>query len=595
MASAATSENTGIFANALATVFKGLIYAFFVVSGWLTGVAMTLLDWAITPGFYSGSTGFLNKASVYETWKFIRDFFNLFFILVLLYIAFTVVFQIQKNFKQALLGLVLAALLVNFSFPISRFLIDVTNVPMYFFANQITDKGNLSSGLGSIFDASHIENILIFGSDEEAKAQGGKIVTNKKVDVSRLLAATIFLFIFSISLLVLAVMFIIRLVALIVLVVFSSVGFAAAIIPGMKTYSDMWWKNFWNYALFGPAAMLMLLVSIRFFTEIGADTTFGNVQQVGQQLSASGESSFIASMAMFSVPIIMLWMSIGLASKFSIVGAGMVSGKGEAFAKWAGRKTYNNSVTRGIGGGLKERAENNKYAKVLTPKFWNERSKQGEERIAGRVGGGKPGYNRVVENQHNKKVAEEEKRAEEERTSETALKQKIDPANSAKYSAAEKEAAVNILAKKEKFNNAGELHHAVEAIKTANIGNAGAQSEKIAELIKKTKGGDALDGMNLAQYDNMTALGPEIKKELDRKLKKEGKTNVVVQVEMRANPALTQQQVVTNMLKGMKSEDVAKQELFKAGGPNEVAANGYVASLAGVNDARRQKILADLP
>ncbi|MDP2838277.1 MAG: hypothetical protein Q8O53_03305 [Candidatus Moranbacteria bacterium] len=578
----AAASYFGIGAVAGDTVLGGLkilLYSVFTVIGWFASIAITMLDWAVNPDYISGPSGLLNRASVYVMWKFIRDFFNLFFILTLLYTAFTIVFQVAKDYKKTLLSLVLAALFVNFSFPITRVIIDATNVPMYYFANQMGSTGTNKSILGSVLSASQIQEILI----------PGKL---KDTGVSQLIMAIIFLFIFSITLLVLAVLFVVRLAALVILLIFASVGFAASVIPGMQKFSAQWWENLWKYALFGPSAMLMLFVATRFFAEISSDNTKAQFITAATTNSTPETVGFISAMAMFSIPIIMLWFAIGLGGSMAIAGGAAVTGKGKDFLKWAGRKTYSNTLTRGIGKGIKERAENNKYAKVLTPKFWTEGSKQREERISGKVGGGKPGYDRVVENQHNKKVAENEKEMEELRTSATALKQMLEPANSSKHSAAEKEAAVNILAKKEQFSNANELHDAVEAIKASNA-NPGAQREKILALAKKANG-DSLDGMSEAQYNNMATMGPDVKKELDRKLKTNGKTNVLVTIEMATNGG-DRTLAVDSILKGMKTEDVAKQELFRSGGANKAAADTYMASIRAVNPDRYQKIQAELP
>ena len=116
--------------NTLYEAFLGLLYGVFVMVGWFASIAITIFGWAINPDYISGDSGLLNRSSIYEMWKFIRDFFNLFFILTLLYTAFTIVFQVAKDYKKTLLSLVMAALFVNFSFPITRVIIDVTNVPM---------------------------------------------------------------------------------------------------------------------------------------------------------------------------------------------------------------------------------------------------------------------------------------------------------------------------------------------------------------------------------------------------------------------------------------------------------------------------------
>lgn len=525
-----------------------LYYLVFVPLGWFASIAVSLFGWAVKPEYISGPGGLLNRSSVYVMWQFIRDFFNLFFILTLLYTAFTIVFQVAKDYKKTLLSLVLAALFVNFSFPITRVIIDVTNVPMYYFVNQIGAQtgGKQDNWLGTVLSASQLKGILIPGAQD-----GGKL-NLEKVDMSRLMMAIIFLFIFSITLLVLAVLFVVRLVALVILLIFASVGFAASVIPGMGKYSTQWWENLWKYALFGPAAMLMLFVATQFFAQIATDNTKVQFLEVANGNTTQVSAGFISSMAMFSVPIIMLWFAIGLGGSMAIAGGTAVTGTGKKFLKWAGRKTYNNTLTRGLGKGIKERAENNKVFKFATPKYWAVSSKKNEERIAARVGGGRDGYNRTVENQHNKKVAEKEKEMEELRTSATDLKRMILPGSA--HSAAEKEAAVNILAKKEQFSNANELHNAVEAIKASNA-NPDAQREKILALTRKANG-DSLGGMSVAQYNSMDTMGPEVKKELDRKLKKEGHTKVLIDAEIALGTA--PQDAYDKYLGSMSAEELGK-------------------------------------
>ncbi|MDP3957455.1 MAG: hypothetical protein Q8Q10_03075 [bacterium] len=324
--------NAGTFGKELGNTalwpFKAIVYAIFVVFGWVGSLALSIFEWAIDP---ADVTLLFDSPGVYESWKFVRDFFNLFFILVLLYIAFTVVFQINKDFKKAILSLVLAALFINFSFPVSRALIDATNVPMYFFANQMMARnaGQGTGVFGGVLTASHLKEILI---PDKTSLQ--------ETDFSRLIMATIFMFLFSVTLLVLSIMFVIRLVVLVMLVIFSAVGFAASIIPGMDNYAKQWWENFWKYALFGPAAMLMLLVATRFFASIGGVNSelTKSVNLVTQGTVTAPEQTFFSGMVLFTIPIIMLWVAMGLAQKMSIAGADSVVGLGQKVAKWVGAR-----------------------------------------------------------------------------------------------------------------------------------------------------------------------------------------------------------------------------------------------------------------
>jgi len=566
------------FGDALKSGINWLLYGVFTAIGFLVSLAMVIFAWAINPGYVNM---FFNNPGVYESWKFIRDFFNLFFILVLLYTAFTLVFQISKDFKKTLLSIVLAALFINFSYPVSRALIDVTNVPMYFFVNQMAQKEG-GSVFGQALSASNIKGTLVPGAQD-----GGKF--DSSIDISRMIMAIVFLFIFMSTVMVLAILLVIRLVVLVVLVIFSPVGFAASIIPGVGKYSSMWWDNFWKYAFFGPASMLMVLISLKLFSNLGEGSAIANsIGRVsGNMVTGGPDQTFFSSMVQFTIPVIMLWIAMGLGQKMSIAGANTVVGKGQMFTKWLGKKTYNNAYTRGTAKGITERAEKSDLLKFATPKYWKDASQQREERIAARIGGGKEGLQRVKEKQHNKKVAEAEKRMEEDRVSDAELRKTMNNNDADK---AETEAAVRILSKRDKLKDGNDIKEASEAMKRANadfdpavaqekiaeitkkagaeiyqsgqelsdaIGRLGDDTKAIAALIDKASG-NALN-LNAAQY-NAIAKNPAMKAKLDSKLKKEGKTSSMINAQVASG--VHPQTAINNLLNSMTPAELAKQDVF---------------------------------
>lgn len=551
--------------------FKWLLYGIFIFFGWLASVALTLFEWAIDPKYISGDPGLFNRQSIYDMWKFIRDFFNLFFILVLLYIAFTVVFQIQKDFKKALLSLVLAALFINFSFPITRFLIDATNVPMYFFANQMAG----GKSLGTVMSASDIKGILVPGSEKDGNFDTGKVT------VSRLIAAIVFIFIFSITLLVLAIMFVIRLIALLILLVFSSAGFAASIIPGMEQYSKMWWENFWKYALFGPAAMLMILIATRFFGEIGNEQS---AVLVGLRNTATGvttqtEASFIASMAMFSIPIIMLWMAMGLAQKMSIAGAASVTGYGQKFAKWAGRKAaYDNPFGRGLTGAAKKIGKEGKFlgmdygstrlGKFATGKYWAAPSKT-EATIKGGIVGGWGGGAKERVKAHQQAVNARVKEDKENQVSNSVHRKNLKDSKNL----VEREAAALALAADKEIRTTDELSQALDALKNNSDGLLRAIDGTKPEAIAKI-GSAAYATMRDIHYEKdkngvfvLDTNGNRVVREgmerpleaLNDRTRKEGNIKVKVDYEI-AQKGSKSSDVYKNNFDKMGAEDIAKQE-----------------------------------
>ncbi|MDP1619484.1 MAG: hypothetical protein Q8M12_00635, partial [bacterium] len=99
------------------------------VAGWVLNIAVILFAWIIDA---EKLRAILVHPAIFKSWSLVRDFLNIGFILVLLFSAFSTIFQVDKySYKKILLWLVIMALLVNFSYPITRFIIDVSNTLMY--------------------------------------------------------------------------------------------------------------------------------------------------------------------------------------------------------------------------------------------------------------------------------------------------------------------------------------------------------------------------------------------------------------------------------------------------------------------------------
>ncbi|MEI7750073.1 MAG: hypothetical protein WCJ25_03650 [Candidatus Moraniibacteriota bacterium] len=317
-------------------VINALLYIIFNIASLTVSLGATMLEFVLDPVAF---TGLFNLKAVYDLWKMIRDFFNLFFILMILFIAFATIFQVQAyNYKKLLWQLVLMALLVNFSFPVSRFIIDMANVPMYFFLNSIAPDSATGAGgrlASSFFTAASLKTVLlpaVTGFNDSLK--GGWDLSIK------ILQATIFVFIFGISVLSLSVLLFIRAITLLALVIFSPVGFIGTAIPWFSSLAGDWWKKLLSNAFFGPTAALMLLCAVKIMQAFSADTsTQTALNAIAAKNSASMASSInLASLAVFAVPIIFIWMSMTVGKSFGIAGADKVIGSAQKFATKAGRK-----------------------------------------------------------------------------------------------------------------------------------------------------------------------------------------------------------------------------------------------------------------
>ena len=296
----------------------------FILSGvlsFVTGllsIAATIFNWAVNPDIILNT---LTSPSLYTTWAIVRDFLNVSFIMFLLFSAFATVFQIEKyNYKKTLLMIVIMALLVNFSFPIARFIIDFSNMLMYYLIDSLNIGSGAISGDWLIQSArsGNLAKILSGGASETVPA---------------LISSIVFTFILAVTLLVIAILFVVRIIALSILIVFSSLAFVGAAIPPLAKYANDWWSQLFKYAFFGPIMIFMLYVAVKMMALIKVEEL--NLIEVSSKNSS--DPNLIAAYASFVVPIVILWMGLGIAQSMSIAGAGAITGKAKGFMGWAGK------------------------------------------------------------------------------------------------------------------------------------------------------------------------------------------------------------------------------------------------------------------
>jgi len=321
--------------------------------------SVTLFGWATDP---SKMSAVINNDSVYLGWKNVRDFLNIAFILFLLFSAFCTIFQIQKySYKSTLLNLILMALLVNFSFPITRFIIDVSNVLAYTLISEL-----FPSGLGSL--SGSLAQVV----------QLGTIATPKDPGFIQIMALDIFLFIFAVTFLVMALLFIIRIIALTILIIFSPIAFTGSIIPGLQEKASSWWTQLFNYAFFAPIMIFMLYIatSITNATSVDMNTT---LTSIASKNADPKDTSWLVDLCKFTVPIVILWIGMGVAKGMSIAGAGAITDFAQKAMKntpkMFGKAAWWGAKKTGVPGGVQqawkkrvtqpsEMAQQNREAKI---------------------------------------------------------------------------------------------------------------------------------------------------------------------------------------------------------------------------------------
>jgi len=149
------------FMDTIGQFFAGAIYEVII----LPLVALLKVELWILP-IIAQYNNFLTEPGVTKGWVALRDLGNMFFIVVLLIIAFSTILKIQTyGYRQLLKRFIIVAILVNFSKTIVGLLIDFSQVIMLTFVDAIkaVAAGNImvALGLGNIMQGT------IRGGEEE--------------------------------------------------------------------------------------------------------------------------------------------------------------------------------------------------------------------------------------------------------------------------------------------------------------------------------------------------------------------------------------------------------------------------------------------
>lgn len=269
---------------------------------------------------FIGATGY-NIPVVNIMWSLMKNFVNLFFILILVIMAFATIFDLKKYSIQSLLvRLVVVALLINFSLLIGQTVISTGDFVTHVFLEQIENTN--PGGIG-------VNAMKGLDLQDMIGTRGDQITDNLASKVSEVLITGIFAIIFIIVALfvfiVVALFVLIRIPVLWFLLILSPIAWLGLILPGTQGWWKDWWKHFISWVFFPPVYVFFLMFGVGF---INTKAQFANL---GINIAANQLDSFfnISNIFYYLVTLIFLGGGIFMAKKVSfLAGTGAVKAAG---------------------------------------------------------------------------------------------------------------------------------------------------------------------------------------------------------------------------------------------------------------------------
>lgn len=261
------------------TIFQNVAAGVLFIAGMLLSFSINLT--LHIKDFVSDASG------IYTTWKVLRDISGIFIIFFLLYAALQLITGIKKpNFSDLIKNIVLAGILINFSFFFAGLGIDLSNLVSIQLYKAIAPQSTLSvknmnprqasktsmdGGISAIF-MTHLDLTTLY-SKTKATELTDTANGNEKIKITSPLEIIIFgivsiviILTAAFSFAIAALMFIVRFVLLIFLLAFSPIWFMSFISPELKKYSADWVKYYKAMLLIMPVYLLLMYMSLSVLT-----------------------------------------------------------------------------------------------------------------------------------------------------------------------------------------------------------------------------------------------------------------------------------------------------------------------------------------
>jgi hypothetical protein len=200
-------------------------------------------------------------------WEVMRDFANLFFIFIILYIAIQTILQLgNHSTKQMLVRVIVVALLINFSAFFTKVIIDAGNIVAIGFYNKILESptprtgGAQCSKPGAQAPCSIADRFMdAMDINRLATTPTGAELGNKQVMMLFFMTGIMYIAAGAIFIKG-AFYFISRMIAFAFLIMFSPLAFLSYAFPSGRAshFIDEWWKKLTSYTLLAPFYMIII-------------------------------------------------------------------------------------------------------------------------------------------------------------------------------------------------------------------------------------------------------------------------------------------------------------------------------------------------
>lgn len=270
---------------------KVLYWAIFKPTSYFFTLSGKILDLAVD---YSTKDTSYRSSFVVEGWGVIRDFCNMFFIFILLYIAFGTILKLHSvKTKEMIVNVVIIGLFINFSLFAVQVIIDASNMLTRVFYNSNTivigpKNGNTVQGeLGDhneiklsegIVGKINPQRLLLKAGEADGIRTKGAVNENEETQKNGAVSSGTFILVVLLASVInivglvvflsSAIIFITRVIGLWLAMIFAPMAFFSYTVPALQDMEFIGWKKWWpetiKMAFLAPVFVFFLYLIIKF-------------------------------------------------------------------------------------------------------------------------------------------------------------------------------------------------------------------------------------------------------------------------------------------------------------------------------------------
>ncbi len=266
---------------------KGIGYVLYVLSyiiGLIGSTVFTLAGLFVEFGLYLNTT-ILDSSVVQLGWRFCRDLANLGFTIGIVVIAYATMLGYENyGMKKLIRNFIIAAVVVNFSFSMAGFLIDMSNMLTHFFVNASIGGGGVSGSAANIHKFA--ETLASAFSPQKLLVTDGNLRGFESLAEDGIMEAVLGIFFVALftafaalGMLAVGLTTIWRFAHLSGLVIVMPMAVLCYAFPKTQKHYNKWWEKFSCQLTYLPTATFFMYIIIM-FVQIKANIGLGSPESI---------------------------------------------------------------------------------------------------------------------------------------------------------------------------------------------------------------------------------------------------------------------------------------------------------------------------